>query len=244
MTRDEEWLLEEKYGGITTAEFEADRERLASGEPLGYVIGFQPFLGLKISLDSKPLIPRVETEWWTDQLLSHVGRSTSYMGFLDLCAGSGAIGCAALARLPQAEVYFGELDPAHEATILKNIRQNGLDESRAHVSIGDLFEPFGDTTFAVIAVNPPYIPSEREIAQSVALYEPPLALYGGTDGLEVIRRIASELPKHLAKGGVAWIECDSAHAREACALFASEGLHAEIRTDQYSQPRILVVSFP
>ena len=243
MTKDEQWLLDEKYGGVPTPEYEADRQRLAGGEPLGYVIGFEPFLGLKISLDSKPLIPRVETEWWTEQLLASVAKDEP-LTFLDLCAGSGAIGCAALARLPKAQVYFGELDPAHEATILKNIRQNGLDESRATIGIGDLFEPFHDNTFAVIAANPPYIPAGREIAASVADYEPELALYGGTDGLDIIRSIATKLPKHLAKGGIAWIECDSAHASEACALFASEGLTAEIRTDQYSQPRILVVSFP
>lgn len=243
MTKDEQWLLDEKYGGEATPEYEADRKRLAGGEPLGYVIGSQPFLGLKISLDSKPLIPRVETEWWTEQLLASTAENAP-LTFLDLCAGSGAIGCAALARLPKAQVYFGELDPAHEATIRKNIQQNNLDESRATIRIGDLFEPFADMQFDVIATNPPYIPVGREIAASVADYEPELALYGGTDGLEVIRRIAEGLPKHLAKGGVAWIECDSEHASEACSLFSSPGLAAEIRTDQYSQPRILVVSFP
>lgn len=243
MTKDEEWLLDEKYRGVATPEYEADKDRLATGEPLGYVIGFEPFLGLKISLDSKPLIPRVETEWWTDQLLGSLSTKDP-LTFLDLCSGSGAIGCAALARLPQTQVYFGELDPTHEATILKNVRQNNLDESRAHVRIGDLFEPFRNETFDIIAANPPYIPSGREISPGVALYEPPLALYGGTDGLEVIRRIASELPKHLAKGGSAWIECDSAHASEACALFTDQGLQAGIRTDQYGAERILVVSFP
>src|SRR3989344_8008426 len=116
---------------------------MTSDEPEAYIIGWVPFLGLKIYLDSKPLIPRSETEWWTEQLLVHVGRGTSHMRLLDLCAGSGAIGCAALARLPNARVYFGEIDPAHEATILKNIRINELDESRAIVRIGDLFSAVG-----------------------------------------------------------------------------------------------------
>ena len=64
MTKDERWLLEEKYERKETPEYEVDRKRLALGEPLGYVIGWQPFLGLKIFLDSRPLIPRPETEWW------------------------------------------------------------------------------------------------------------------------------------------------------------------------------------
>lgn len=241
MTKDEKWLLEEKYAGVETEEFEADKARLARGEPVAYLIGFQPFLGLKIYLDSHPLIPRPETEWWTEQLLTYVGPRRSYIKFLDLCAGSGAIGCAALARLPQARVYFGEIDPAHEATISKNIYENNLDTSRTDIRIGDLFEPFENMQFDIIAANPPYIPASRSLPVSVTDYEPSQALYAGDDGLDIIRRIAMELPKHLAPGGIAWIEVDSAHAAAACALFTDQGLQASIQNDQYGEPRIIRV---
>ena len=69
MTQDERWLLQEKYAGKETPEYEADKRRLAKGEPAAYVIGWQPFLGLSIHLDSRPLIPRPETEWWTELLI-------------------------------------------------------------------------------------------------------------------------------------------------------------------------------
>jgi release factor glutamine methyltransferase len=242
MTRDEKWLLDEKYGGEPTAEYELDRARLAKGEPLGYVIGYQPFLGLKIYLDSKPLIPRAETEWWTDQLLKS-WTSDVQLSFLDLCAGSGAIGCAALSRLPNAQVYFGEIDPTHEETILKNIRENKLDESRAHIGIGNLFEPFARTTFDLIASNPPYVPTGRILPESVADFEPAGALFAGSDGLDVIRRIAEDLPNHLSPQGIAWIECDSAHADAARELFTAQGFTAKIRTDQFAVPRMVVVSY-
>jgi release factor glutamine methyltransferase len=287
MTKDEQWLLDEKYGGKETVEYEADKKRLVSGrpfgkslpfrspdagdagEPLGYIIGWQPFLGLKIYLDSKPLIPRTETEWWTEQLLADlVGREPMEwkMGvrlcqaarsdpifhsigerplqFLDLCAGSGAIGCAVLSKLPHAQVYFGEIDSVHEATIAKNIRENNLDASRADIRIGDLFEPFGDMQFDIIATNPPYIPNDHVLPESVALYEPERALYAGIDGLDIIRRIKEKLPKHLARGGEAWIECDSHQTEAIQELFVAQGLSAEIRKDQYATPRIIVVSFP
>ncbi|MFA6414524.1 MAG: HemK/PrmC family methyltransferase [Candidatus Paceibacterota bacterium] len=276
MTPDAKWLLDDKYEGLRNPHFEADTKRLASGEPLGYVIGWQPFLDLKIYLDSRPLIPRPETEWWTEQLLNEVtgapeclfedvsdrddGRHSKFsaenyacpktgtparpMSFLDLCAGSGAIGCAALARLPNAQVYFGEVDPAHEATILKNICENNLDASRASVRIGDLFEPFEGMTFDIVASNPPYVPHNRVLPRSVADYEPSLALLAGEEGLDYVRRIARGLSKHLAKGGVAWVECDRGHAEAAQELFTEQGFAASIRTDQYGKPRIIVVSFP
>jgi HemK-like putative methylase len=235
------------------------------------VIGYQPFLGLKIYLDSKPLIPRPETEWWTEELLHSVmsvsresrgataqeevifqqkniplsanGLTETSIRFLDLCAGSGAVGCAALAKLPSAKVYFGEIDPAHEQTILKNIRENKLDESRATIGIGNLFEPFGDVLFDVIAANPPYIPSVRALDSSVTEHEPSLALFAGDDGLDVIRRIAHELPNHLAKDGIAWIEVDSAHVDAACALFTDQDFEAHVINDPYERPRVLVVTF-
>ena len=238
-------------------------------EPEAYTIGWQPFMGLKIYLDSHPLIPRVETEWWTDHLLQEAAthrlkdvsdgdgrRDSKFLAknyacpeggvpllMLDLCAGSGAIGCAMLTRLPNAKVYFGEIDRGHGATILKNIRVNNLDESRAHIRIGDLFEPFSDMKFDIIAANPPYIPAERELPKSVAEFEPGIALYSGTDGLDIMRRIATELPKHLSEKGQAWVECDSPSAETASELFKTQGMRAEIRTDQYGAPRVIFVSF-
>lgn len=278
MTRDEKWLLEEKYGGIATADYEADCARLTAGEPLAYIIGTIPFLGLTISLDSHPLIPRPETEWWTEQMLVQfqpkvapsrmdaekrvsqadeprvgdfsAGKYTALFEVtsdlahplcLDLCAGSGAIGCAMLSKLPEAQVYFGEIDPTHELTIQKNIRQNHLDEARAEIRIGDLFAPFGDMRFDLIAINPPYIPEARTLPESVTNYEPAQALFSGPDGLELIRRIAAELGEHLTETGVAWIECDSAHADVAVALFTEAGFATHLCNDQYDKPRVLVV---
>lgn len=263
MTHDEQWVLEEKYAGDKNAiGFAEDRRRLALGEPAAYVIGYQPFLGLKIYLDSHPLIPRPETEWWTEQLLTKSESAREFsvvrlglaarsatensladerkLRFLDLCAGSGAIGCTALKSLPYMEVFFGEIDPAHETTILKNIKENNLDESRADIRIGDLFGPFNDMRFDIIAANPPYVPTNRVLPAGIVNYEPSLALSAGEDGLEIIRRIAEALPNHLNKNGVAWIECDRGHAEAARDLFAAQSLNAEIRTDQYGKPRVIV----
>jgi release factor glutamine methyltransferase len=242
MTRQEEWVLREKYTNRAEAGFETDKERLANGEPVAYVIGWQPFLGMKIYLDSKPLIPRIETEWWTEQILKEM-RGANFR-FLDLCAGSGAIGCAVLNTFPNAQISFSEIDPSHETTIRKNLRKNGLDESRATLYLGDLFDPLGDMRFDYIAINPPYIPEGRALPKSVTAYEPALALRAGVDGLEYIRKIAALLPYHLIEGGKAWIECDSAHAEAARSLCAATGLESRIIEDQFGRPRVIVISFP
>lgn len=237
--------------------------------PEAYELGNMPFLGLTIYLDSKPLIPRPETEWWTEKLIEERGgvifgaspsdgeghekisskklfvpkNDSAELRVLDLCAGSGAIGCALLQHMPKATVYFGEIDPAHEATIRKNIRENGLDEGRADIRIGDLFTPFQGIQFDVIATNPPYVPAGRALDASVADFEPALALRAGARGLDVIRRIIKELPQYLTKGGEAWVECDVENIEEARALCERAGFTALVQNDQYGRPRIIVISW-
>lgn len=241
-SQEEKWLLEEKYAGVPSAAYEADRLRLASGEPLAYVIGTIPFLGLTIHLDSKPLIPRPETEWWTEKLIQELKERADRVRVLDLCAGSGVIGCAILKHVPDAHVSFGEIDDAHRATILKNITVNGLDATRADVRTGDLFEPFTER-FDVIATNPPYIPEARELERSVTDYEPGLALFAGETGLTIIERIAHEAAAHLLPQGELWLECDEAHAEDARRLVADSATRTEVVHDQYDRARLIVGYF-
>ncbi len=214
----------------------ADEARLAAGEPLAYVIGHIPFLGLSIELASKPLIPRPETEWWAEELCTHIGERP--LRVLDLCAGSGAIGLSVLKHCPNARVSFGEISPLHCRQIQENIERNNLDASRSEVRVSDLFESFQGEMFDSIATNPPYIPSSRELPESVMRFEPKEALFGGEDGLSLIRAIASEAPEYL-KGGELWMECDIENINEAHKLIGGE-----IRTDQYGRPRLLVAYYP
>jgi hypothetical protein len=118
MSRDAAWLLKEKYNGEKTPDFFADCERLEVGEPLAYVIGFAPFLDTKIWLDSKPLIPRSETEHWVQTVITDMHKETGadmHHSVLDLCAGSGAVGVAVAEAVPQARVHFAEKEPRHKA---------------------------------------------------------------------------------------------------------------------------------
>ena len=130
MNQEEKWLLDEKYQGQKNETFQADCKRLATGEPLAYVIGSIPFLDCTIYLDSQPLIPRPETEFWTEKAITEIQESlvkdqTSYAPrVLDLCAGSGCVGVAVAKAVPEATVDFAELEPSHLSTIATNLKTN------------------------------------------------------------------------------------------------------------------------
>lgn len=237
---DVEALIKDKYQGDRGADMAHDLARLMRGEPLAYVIGWIPFLGLTIHLDSRPLIPRPETEWWTEKLIHELQQTygTNEFRLLDLCAGSGAIGLAVLKAFPHAQVSFGELEEAHAALIRKNIETNNLPD--ADIRASDLFASFEGETFDVIVTNPPYIPEGRELPSSVTLYEPSVALYGGDDGLSLIRRIVKEARNHLRPDGSLWIEADIDNIEAARTLMEESGFTATIHTDLYGRPRLLV----
>ncbi len=208
MDKEIKWLLNEKYNGVTSEEFERDRERLAAGEPLGYVICWVPFLHTKIHLDSRPLIPRSETEYWVNKVIEDIKKDDpGNLKILDLCAGSGCIGVAVLNSLPGVIVDFVEMDETHHETIRKNVRENNIEEARTRIFGGDLFEQLSDT-YDVILTNPPYI-DPKEIAgveSSVLDFEPSGALFGGINGMEIIERIIGDAPQFLKPGGMLVIE--------------------------------------
>lgn len=240
-------LLRDKYGNEAPAdELEADLARLAKGEPLAYVIGWIPFLSLRIRLDSHPLIPRPETEWWTNELIAHLRERFGEKPFtlLDLCAGSGAIGLAILKEFPNAQVSFAEIMPEHVELMRANVKENGLDARRAHIYESDLFGEIHGT-FDIIAANPPYIPEGRPLEASVTDYEPMKALFAGTAGLSLIARIASEAAMRLQPDGELWMECDTDNIGTAKTLLDASGAErTDIRTDQYGRPRFVVSYYP
>lgn len=236
------FLIRDKYNGDSSVDLTADLARLKAGEPLAFVIGWTPFLNLKMYLSSHPLIPRPETEWWTQACIQE-NKGAAPLRVLDLCAGSGAIGLAVLDSLPASHVSFAELSPEHTEQITENLTANSLDASRADIRAGDLFEAFGEERWNLIVCNPPYIPSDRELETSVTNFEPGEALFSGPDGMELIRRIISELPRHLLPGGQVWMECDISNIAETAALMTAAGSSVEIRNDQYSRPRVVVGYF-
>lgn len=237
MTQDETWLLTEKYDGILTEAFEQDRLRLAQGEPLGYIIGWVPFLDTHITLNSHPLIPRPETEYWTEMVIKDMRVRSTPIHALDLCAGSGCIGIALLKAIENTQVDFAELVDSHHETIRANIVLNEIDPDRTRIIGGDLFEHVTDR-YDLILTNPPYIdPVLDRTTESVKGFEPHTALYGGTHGLELIERIVKEAPKFLKPYGVLILEHEPEQTEHIARLAHEAGFVAETHTDQFHVQR-------
>lgn len=233
MEKEAEWLLSEKYNGEKTEGFFTDLKRLESGEPLAYVIGHVPFLDTKIYLDSKPLIPRPETEYWVKQVIDELQNVGKQIRALDLCAGSGCIGVAIL-KHTTCSVDFVEIDEAHHATIQKNINGNDIDPKRANIIGGDLFEQLGQQQYDLILSNPPYIdPNIDRASESVKKYEPHIALYGGDKGIAIIADIILDGSLHLKDGGVMYIEHEPEQEEQLHQLATESGLHAASERDQF-----------
>ncbi len=172
LNQEERWLLSEKHEGAESEAFRADLERLRSGEPLAYVIGHVPFLGCCIHLDSKPLIPRPETEYWVEQAIATISARQTRRNsrVLDLCAGSGCVGVAVAKAVPMARVDLAEIDAGHHATIRKNLEMNGIDGERSRVFGGDLFENVPKTR--------PKLAEMDELQGAGTTEKEPYALYG------------------------------------------------------------------
>lgn len=210
-----------------------------------YARGFVPFLGVNVYLDSRPLIPRAETEYWVEKAIvamKDVRRPS--LRVLDIFAGSGCIGLAVLKHIPNAHVTFADINPAHFPTIEKSIKENGLDLSRADFVHTDVWHPTVDVgrpplgVFDAVAANPPYVSRERGTVSASALAEEPHeALLAEDDGFALIEKTIRGLPEHLATGGVAWMEHEPFQTTRVAHAARVVGLLAETRPDQYEVER-------
>ena len=213
-TQEEEWLLWEKYNGIESDAYRADVERFAKGEPVAYVIGFSTFLGCKIDLSLRPLIPRPETEYWTEIAIEKIKAqfgANETIHCLDIFSGSGCIGIAVLSRIPNARVDFADIDPAAIEQIKINLELNNIDPSRYKIFLSDVFQniPAGKKYEAILS-NPPYIAhSDRDkVGQSVLDHEPHTALFAEDNGLELVTKTLTQSKEHLVLGGHVFVEHD------------------------------------
>lgn len=204
------------------ARFKELVQRRARGEPTQYVIGTQDFYGRTFKVDARALIPRPETELVAERVLRHLPKDEP-VRVADVGCGTGAIGLTIACERPQAQVVLSDVSPEAAALARENAQALGVEE-RIEVRVGDLGEALGDEPFDAVVANLPYIPTTDAPSLDVHIrdHEPHLALFGGPDGLDVIRRFVPQLAALVRPGGLAVLEHSEEHGPPIAALFDRE----------------------
>ena len=221
---------------VTPADLAAMVDRRAAGQPLEHVVGWAKFCGLRIAVDPGVFVPRRRSEFLVRQAVGLAGRpAAGHSGqagppavIVDLCCGSGALGAAVTAALDRAELHAADVDPAAVRCARRNLAACG-----GRVYEGDLYQPLPSTLrgrVGILLANVPYVPTEavQTLPPEARLHEARLALDGGPDGLDVLRRVAAAAPRWLAPGGHLLIETSERQASRAAEAFTRHGLAARV----------------
>jgi release factor glutamine methyltransferase len=205
------------------ADLAAMVERRVAGVPLEHVVGWAEFCGLRIQVDAGVFVPRRRTEFLVAQAAACARRSVveRVAIVVDLCCGSGAVGVALVAALPHVEVYAVDVDPAAVQCARRNVA--------GRVYEGDLYEPLPPDLRGrvdLLLANAPYVPTD-EIALLPAearIHEARLALDGGTDGLDIQRRVIVGATSWLAPSGALLVETSERQSPQTVEAFSDAGL--------------------
>lgn len=205
--------------------------RRRASEPIAYLVGKKEFYGRAFVVSPAVLVPRPDTETLVERALALLPADAA-SHVLDLCTGSGAIAVTLAAERPALHVDATDLSDAALAVARENVDAHEVGE-RVTLRAGDLFAALeSPRKYMIICANPPYIAvrDARSLPRDVHAHEPHLALFGGDDGLDVVRRILAEAPSFLAPGGTLLVEIGAGQAEAVTALARRDARYAEVRT--------------
>lgn len=212
------------------ADFDELVRRRAAREPVAYLLATKPFRRLELHVDPRVLIPRPETE-----LLVEVGLELpAGARVVDVGTGSGAVALALADERPDLEVWATERSAGALSVARENAARLGLG---VHFAAGDLLAA-APGPFAAVLANLPYVADDEALPPEVGVYEPAEALYGGPDGLAVIRRLAEQLEPATA---LVALEVGAGQADAVGGLLAGVGFpRIELRRDLAGHDRVVV----
>lgn len=210
--------------------------RRATREPLQHITGVAPFRSLELAVGPGVFVPRPETEQVAQLAIDSLrGMPDAEPIAVDLGTGSGAIALAMATEVPHARVFAVENSPDAFPWTTRNFAESGA--GNATLVFGDLADAFTelDGTVAVVISNPPYIPADAIPRDpEVRLYDPAHALYGGADGLDVVRDVSHTALRLLRAGGTLVIEHGELQGAEIRALLEADGWRATATHRDYT----------
>ena len=224
-------------GEIVVEGVEKGLKRLLAGEPIAYILGQWEFYGLPMMVSPKVLIPRDDTCAVAELAIKQALFLDKDPRILDLCCGSGCIGLAVASRVKDAKVTLADVSLDAIAVAKENAALNKL-TGRVRCVQADALKPAFPFLgkFDLIVSNPPYITAREmlELPVSVKDYEPHLALYGGEDGLQFYRSIASGFAPALKPGGYLCFEFGMGQGDDVCCILEMNGYTILERTRDYN----------
>ncbi len=237
-------------------------ERRAGGLPLEHVLGWAEFCGLRVAVDPGVFVPRPRTEFllrqatalattpsplapapYVPQLTTPTSSGVRPVVAVDLCCGTGALGAALVAALERVELHASDIDPAAVACARRNLAAGG------QVYEGDLYEPLPRDLLGridLLLANVPYVPTgEIDLLPPEArLHEARVALDGGADGLDVLRRVTAEAGKWLTPGGHLLFETSERQVPQAVEAVTRHGLTARVAVSEEWDATVIIGTRP
>jgi release factor glutamine methyltransferase len=255
-------------------------ERRRSGECVAYITGHKEFYGLDFYVNKTVLVPRPDTETLVEAALEEIAAFRSPISLLDLCTGSGAVAVALKHEKPEIEVWAADISGEALEIARRNAERLLSGRGTIRFLCGDLYgalpdgplsggpplesplpdeRPSSTPKFSLITANAPYVPSAEIAGLSKEVQnEPRIALDGGEDGLDLIRRIVEGAPRYLVRApesapankaaaeaapgasGVLLLEADPSQTREIASLMEKRGFgETRVREDLSGRGRVI-----
>jgi release factor glutamine methyltransferase len=221
-------------------QFQAVLARRVSREPLQHITGTAPFRHLELKVGPGVFTPRPETEQVVGYAMEKISKLHNPL-IVDLCSGSGAIAISLNSEIPGSNVFAVELSKDAFGYLLQNAASYGLTKENLRnedlqTSLSEL-----DGLVDLVISNPPYIPNDAvPVDLEVQLHEPSESLYGGVDGLDVVRKISVRALMLLKPGGLLVLEHADSQSSAIGKLLLAEGwLDIEARADLAGKERMI-----
>jgi release factor glutamine methyltransferase len=223
---------------VDARDLDARVARRAAGEPLEHVLGWAVLCGVRVVVDRGVFVPRRRSELLAECAVELAAERTAVRTVargapvvVDLCCGTGALGLVVATRVPGVVLHAADVEPAAVACARRNLAPVG-----GLVHEGDLDAPLPAELrhrVQVLVANVPYVPTRAMVTMpaEARLHEPRVALDGGPDGLDVLRRLAAAAPRWLAPGGAVLVESTQAQLPAVLEAFSRNGLTTSARSD-------------
>jgi release factor glutamine methyltransferase len=209
-------------------------QRRCNHEPVQYLTGTAGFRNLDLAVGPGVLVPRPETEGLVEEVLKHIANLPGPVSVIDLGAGSGAMAISIATEALNTHVIAVEKSPEAIEWLKQNVAF--YDESIRIVQ-GDVVDVLEGVKCDVVVANPPYVPDSQPLPKDVATFEPAIALFGGSDGLEIPKRFIAAAARLLKAGGLLAIEHTETQGESIANLLSTDFTQISLHLDLTGRPR-------